>query len=64
MPSGKPLTREEFDSMAAQMGISGEPAYLDELFSQVRGIVAGADSLREMDVSNAEPDMVFVPPSA
>ena len=64
MANGKPLTREEFDSMAAQLGISGEPAYLDELFSQVRGIVAGSDSLRQLDVSNTEPDMVFVPPSA
>ena len=61
MPSRKPLTREKFDAMAAQMGISGEPDYLDELFSQVRGLVAGADSLRQMDVSNAEPDMIFVP---
>jgi hypothetical protein len=64
MPDEKPLTRAEFDSMAAQMGISGEPDYLDELFSQVRGLVAGADSLRQMDVSSAEPDMVFVPPGA
>ena len=64
MPNGKPLTREEFDTMAAHLGISGEPDYLDELFSQVRGLVEGADSLRQMDVSSAEPDMVFVPPGA
>ena len=61
MPNGMPLTREEFDTMAAHLGIYGEPDYLDELFSQVRGLVTGADSLRQMDVSNAEPDMIFVP---
>lgn len=61
MPDAKPLTRDEFDTMAAQLGISGAPDYLDELFSQVRALLAGADSLRQLDVSAAEPDMVFVP---
>ncbi len=61
MPDGKPLTREIFDGMAAQLGISGSPDHLDELFSLVRLMIAGADSLRDIDVSAAEPDMVFVP---
>lgn len=61
MPKGKPLAREEFDVLAAQLGISGDPAYLDELFSQVSGLFAGVDSLRQLDVSNTEPCVAFVP---
>lgn len=55
------LTREEFDSLAKQLGISGDPAYIDELYSQVRGVFIGAKTIRDIDVSGAEPDMAFVP---
>ena len=42
MASEKQLTREQFDSLAEQLGVSGDPAYLDELYSQVRGVFIGA----------------------
>lgn len=61
MASDKQLTREDFDSMAKQLGVGGDPAYLDELYSQVRGVFIGAKTLREIDVSGIEPDMAFVP---
>ena len=55
------LTREEFDRLAERLGIGGDPAYLDELYSQVRGVFTGADAVRKIDVSGAEPDMAFIP---
>jgi hypothetical protein len=61
MASDKQLTREEFDRLAEQLGVTGNPEYLDELYSQVRGVFIGTKTLREIDVSSAEPDMVFVP---
>ncbi len=57
------LTRKEFDHLAEQLGVGGDSAYLDELYSQVRGVFIGAKTIREIDVSGAEPDMAFVPPA-
>ena len=64
MASEKQLSREEFDRLAELLGVHGEPAYLDELFSQVRGVFIGAKNVREIDVSGTEPDMAFIPPTA
>ncbi len=64
MASEKQLTREEFDRQAEQLGVGGDADYLDELYSQVRGVLIGAKTIREIDVSGAEPDMAFVPPAA
>ena len=64
MASEKQLTREEFDRQAEQLGLGGDADYLDELYSQVRGVFIGAKTIREIDVSGAEPDMAFVPPAA
>ena len=61
MTSDKQLSREEFDFLAEQLGVSGDPAYIDELYSQVRGVFIGANTIREIDVSGVEPDMAFMP---
>ena len=54
------LSREEFD-LLAKLLVDGEPAYLDELYSQVRGVYISAKNIREIDVSGAEPDVAFIP---
>lgn len=61
MASEKQLTREQFDCLAEQLGVSGDSAYLDELYSQVRGVFIGTKSIRDIDVSGVEPHMAFVP---
>ena len=61
MASDKQLTREEFDLLAEKFGISGDPAYIDELFSQVKGVFIGAEVIRGIDVTDIEPDMAFMP---
>ena len=63
MASDNQLTREEFNRMAEHLGVGGDAAYLDELYTQVRGVFIGAKTIREIDVSGAEPDMAFVPPA-
>ena len=55
------LSREEFDRLAEQLGIRGDPTYIDELYSQVRGVFIGAKTVRDIDVSGVEPDMAFMP---
>ena len=34
---------------------------MDELYGQLRGVLAGTESLLKIDVSGTEPDMAFMP---
>ena len=34
-------------------------AHMDELYSQLQGVLAGTASLRNIDVTDTEPDMAF-----
>ncbi|MEC8856946.1 MAG: hypothetical protein VX664_06100 [Chloroflexota bacterium] len=61
MASEQPLSRETFDRLAKMLGVDGDPAYLDELYSQTRGVFNGAKNIRNIDVTGAEPDMAFIP---
>lgn len=61
MPDDAPISRQAFDEAAARLGISGADAHMDELYSQLRGVLAGTAALRNIDVSGTEPDMAFVP---
>ena len=61
MPDDAPISRQGFDEAAARLGINGADAHMDELYNQLRGVLAGAASLRNLDVTNTEPDMAFIP---
>lgn len=63
MASDQQLSREDFDRLAGLLGVDGEPAYLDELFSQVRGVFIMSTNIKDIDVTGAEPDMAFIPPT-
>ena len=63
MATEENLSREDFDRQAELYGIIGEPAYLDELYAQVRGIHIMAKTIKNIDVSGVEPDMAFIPPA-
>ena len=56
-----PLTREAFLSLAKQAGLDvGNSAHMEELYRFVQATLAGLQSLQQMDVSGAEPDVAFV----
>lgn len=61
MPDDAPISRQAFDEAAARLGIAGADAHMDELYNQLRGVLAGTASLRSLDVTGAEPDMAFIP---
>ena len=63
MASDQQLSREDFDRLAGLLGVDGEPVYLDELFSQVRGVFVMSANIKDIDVTGAEPDMAFIPPT-
>ena len=60
-PISGPISWEAFGEAAARLGISAPEEHMDELFRQVRGALQGAASLRDINVSQAEPDMAFMP---
>ena len=61
MPRESPLSREAFLSIAAAAGIDAGGARGEELFEFVRNTLAGLESLMDIDVAGAEPDMAFNP---
>ena len=63
MAADKQLSREDFDRLAKLHGITGEPAYLDELYAQARGVYLMAETVKKINVSGVEPEMAFIPPT-
>ena len=55
------ISREEFAETAARLGLSGDAAQLDELYSQVDGVLRGTQSLKDAEVAGMEPDLAFLP---
>ena len=53
--------RPAFDQTAAAMGISGSDDHLDELYNQLQAVRSTTASLRNIDVTGAEPDLAFIP---
>ena len=55
------LSRQSFDEAAAALGIAGPADHLDELYNQLQNVLATTASLRNLNVTNAEPDLAFLP---
>ena len=55
------LSREAFLHLAAEAGLDADSSHMDELYPYVEAQLAGLRSLRDIDVSGAEPDMAFQP---
>ena len=63
MATGEQLSRENFDRLAELHGITENASYLDELYSQARGVYMMAKTIRNINVSGVEPEMAFIPPT-
>ena len=50
--------------MAASAGIDVSGEHGEELFSIVQSTLSGLESLKDIDVTDAEPDMSFAPDGA
>lgn len=64
MPEESRLSKEAFLFMASSAGIDVSGEHGEELFSIVQATLAGLDSLKDIDVTDAEPDMTFAPDGA
>ena len=56
------LSHESFVLLSELHEITGNSSYLDELYSQTRGVYSMVEKIRDIDVSGVEPDMAFIPP--
>ena len=61
MAAAEPLSQEVFTSQAAAAGIDVSGAHGEELFAFVRNTLASLEPLKDIDVSDAEPNMAFMP---
>ena len=65
MAADIPMTYDAFLSLASEAGLEVDPdtggAHMEELYSYVKAVLASLRSLNDLDVSQAEPDMAFMP---
>ena len=65
MAADTPMTYDAFLSLAQEAGLDTKSdaatAHMEELYSYVNAVLASLRSLNAMDLSQAEPDMAFLP---
>ena len=61
MAADNPMTYDAFLSLAREAGLDSGDAHMEELYSYVKAVLASLRSLNDLDVSQAEPDMAFMP---
>ena len=62
MPEGPLLSREAFLTLAAAAGIDVSGEHGEELFTFVGDTLASLESLKDLDVAEAEPPIAFITP--
>ncbi|MFQ6027131.1 MAG: hypothetical protein ACE5Q6_06545 [Dehalococcoidia bacterium] len=62
MPEENSLSQEAFQYLARQAGLPEGDSHTEELLRYVQNVLAPLQSVRDIDVAGAEPDMAFIPP--
>ena len=63
MPIGEEITKEQFQEMAKAAGLDLNSPHMEELFPIVRATLRGLGSINQLDLSQVEPEMVYMPDS-
>lgn len=61
MPEENQLSRETFLYLAKEAGLDTTSSHMDELYPYVVAMLSSIEPLKDLDVSDAEPDMSFMP---
>ena len=61
MAEERHMSRQAFSTVATAAGIDAAGAHGEDLFHFVQAVLAGFESLKDIDVAGAEPDMAFFP---
>ena len=62
MQEGNQLSRDAFIYLAQAVGLDTKSDHMNELYSYVQSMLKSIESLKNLDVNDAEPDMAFQPP--
>ena len=55
------LSKETFLQMAEAMGLDSKAPHMDDLYAHLQNILKGLAPLDELDLTDVEPDMIFIP---
>ena len=61
MAIGEDITRDEFLRMARAAGLDTDSPYMEELYPVVRATLRSLGSINQIDLTDAEPDVVYSP---
>ncbi|MFQ6026547.1 MAG: hypothetical protein ACE5Q6_03410 [Dehalococcoidia bacterium] len=61
MAQESPISREAFLDLAKEAGLDTSSPHMDQLYRYTQNLLGRIQSLKELDLSNGEPDMAFVP---
>ena len=61
MAIGEEITKEQFQEMAKAAGLDLNSPHMEELFPVVRATLRGLGSINQLDLSQVEPEMVYMP---
>lgn len=65
MAAENPMTYDAFLSLAEESGLDAGSgagnAHMEELYSYVNAVLASLRSLNDLDLSQVEPDLAFMP---
>ena len=61
MAIGQEITKEQFQEMAKAAGLDLNSPHMEELFPIVRATLRGLGSINQLDLSQVEPEMVYMP---
>ena len=61
MAIGEEITKEQFQEMAKAAGLDLNSPHMEELFPIVRATLRGLGSINQLDLSQVEPEMVYMP---
>ncbi len=61
MAIGEEMTKEQFQEMAKAAGLDLNSPHMEQLFPIVRATLRGLGSINQLDLSQVEPEMVYMP---
>ena len=64
MAIGEEITQEQFLEMAKSAGLDTGSPHMEELFPIVRATLRGLGSINQLDLSNVEPEAIYMPDAA
>ncbi len=56
------ISKDTFLRIAEASGLNVNDPHMEELFAYLQGVLPGLKAIQELDLTDVEPAMVFIPP--